>query len=93
MIALLAFAMRSVRGKIAAVENKNYCDNLLWQSRLTLSFLELMTSGYNRTCTEGHDSFGVTMVDAKVRLGGQFYHSAERRSQWDSHRIIRRRIK
>lgn len=30
MIELLAYAMRSVRGKIAAVENENYCDNLLW---------------------------------------------------------------
>ena len=29
MIELLAYAMRSVRGKIAAVENGNYCDNLL----------------------------------------------------------------
>ena len=58
VIELLAGTMRSVSGRIAAVGNENNSGNLLWQSRLTLSFLELMTSGYNRTCTEGHDSFG-----------------------------------
>ena len=30
MIELLAYTMRSVRGRIAAVGNENYCDNLLW---------------------------------------------------------------
>ncbi len=30
VIALLAYTMRSIRGRIAAVENENYCDNLLW---------------------------------------------------------------
>ena len=30
MIELLAYAIRSVRGRIAATGNENYCDNLLW---------------------------------------------------------------
>ena len=30
VIELLAGAMRRGRGGIAAVENENYCDNLLW---------------------------------------------------------------
>ena len=30
VIELLAYTMRSVRGRIAAVGNENYCGNLLW---------------------------------------------------------------
>ena len=30
MIELLAYTMRSVRGRIAAVRTENYCGNLLW---------------------------------------------------------------
>ena len=30
MIELLAYTMRSVRGRIAALGNENYCGNLLW---------------------------------------------------------------
>ena len=30
VIELLAYAIRSVRGRIAATGNENYCDNLLW---------------------------------------------------------------
>ena len=30
VIELLACTMRSVRGRIAAAENENYCGNLLW---------------------------------------------------------------
>ena len=36
VIELLAYTMRSVRGRIAAVGNENYCGNLLWQSSVLL---------------------------------------------------------
>ena len=31
VIALFAYTMRSVRGRIAAVGNEHYCGNLLWE--------------------------------------------------------------
>lgn len=36
MIELLAYTMRSVRDRIAAVGNENYSGNLLWQSSVLL---------------------------------------------------------
>lgn len=40
VIVMLAYTMRSVRGRIAAVGNENNSGNLLWQSSLTLLNLE-----------------------------------------------------
>ena len=41
MIELLAYIMRSVRGRIAAVGNEHYCGNLLWQLTVTMLALKI----------------------------------------------------